>query len=223
MNDLAPAWFVTGTDTEVGKTLASCALLHLLRARHARVAGAKPVAAGLGADGVNEDVAQLRAAGSVRVAPELDNVYALPTPASPHLAAAAAGVRIEIERIEAAVAALRRELDALIVEGVGGLLVPLSDTADGGDLARRLRLPVILVVGLRLGCLNHALLTQEAIAARGLHFAGWIGNQVDPGMALVEANVATLRARLRAPCLGIIPHLTPPDAAQAARHLAWQA
>ncbi len=214
-----PAWFVSGTDTEIGKTLASCALLHALRARHARVVGAKPVAAGLDADGVNDDVRRLRAASTLRVEPALDNPYALPLAASPHLAAAAAGSVIELERIAAAVDALRAAADAVVVEGVGGFLVPLTDTLDGGDLARRLALPVILVVGLRLGCLNHALLSAEAIAARGLVLAGWIGSAIDPAMGLREANVDTLRARLDAPCLGVIPHLPQPDAALAARHL----
>ena len=211
-----PAWFVAGTDTEIGKTLASCALLHALRRRHARVVGAKPVAAGLDADGVNDDVRRLRAASTLRVDAALDNPYALPLPASPHLAAAAAGTRIELERIADAVDALRTAADAVIVEGVGGFLVPLTDTHDGGDLARRLALPVILVVGLRLGCLNHALLSAEAVAARGLPLAGWIGSAVDPAMTLRDANVDTLRARLDAPCLGVIPHLPLP----ASPHLA---
>ena len=216
---LAPAWFIAGTDTEIGKTLAACALLHGLRARHARVVGAKPVAAGTGPDGANEDVVLLRAASTLAVAPDLDNPYLLARPASPHLAAAAQGVRIELDRIDRAVQRLRRDADAVIVEGVGGLLVPLSDTEDGGDLARRLRLPVILVVGLRLGCLNHALLTQEAIAARGLHFAGWIGNVMEPDMAMLDANIGTLRARMRAPCLGVIPRLVHADPVAAARGL----
>ncbi len=219
MSARTPAWFVTGTDTEIGKTLASCALLHALRARAQRVVGAKPVAAGLDADGVNDDVRRLRAASTLRVAPRLDNPYALPRPASPHLAAAEHGVRIELETIAAAVDALRAAADAVVVEGVGGFLVPLGDALDGGDLAQRLALPVVLVVGLRLGCLNHALLSAEAIAARGLRLAGWIGSAVDPTMALREANVETLRERLDAPCLGVIPHLPGADPARAAAHL----
>lgn len=219
MNAGAPAWFVAGTDTEIGKTLASAALLHLLRKRYARVVGAKPVSAGAGADGVNDDVAALRAASNLAVPAELDNPYALAAPASPHIAAAAEGARIDLQRIVDAVTALRHAADAVVVEGVGGFLVPLSATEDGGDLARRLRLPVVLVVGLRLGCLNHALLTQEAIAARGLRLAGWIGNRIDPGLGHAEANIDTLRARLRAPCLGVIGHMDRPDAAVAARAL----
>ena len=208
---LAPAWLVAGTDTEIGKTLVSCALLRRLGARHARVVGAKPVAAGVDSAGVNDDVARLRACSTLRVPPELDNPYCLPEPMSPHAAAARASVSIDLERIA----------DAVIVEGVGGFLVPLSMREDGGDLARRLRLPVILVVGLRLGCLNHALLSQEAIAARGLALAGWVGNQVDPRMLAPQANVDLLRARLRAPCLGIVPHLAQAEADAAATHISW--
>ncbi len=218
-NRPAPAWFVAGTDTEIGKTLVACALLHKLRAKFAHVVGAKPVAAGLEADGINADVAQLRAASNLQVPAELDNPYALREPVSPHLAARAEGRVIDPHRIANAVAQLRLLADAVVVEGVGGLLVPLSDTADGGDLARLLRLPVVLVVGLKLGCLNHALLTQEAIASRGLHFAGWVGNRIDPAMQRADDNLTTLRSRLRAPCLGVIAHMATPDAAQAAHLL----
>ena len=218
-NRSAPAWFVAGTDTEIGKTLVACALLHKLRAKFVHVVGAKPVAAGLEADGINADVAQLRAASNLQVPAELDNPYALREPVSPHLAARAEGRVIDPHRIANAVAQLRLLADAVVVEGVGGLLVPLSDTADGGDLARLLRLPVVLVVGLKLGCLNHALLTQEAIASRGLHFAGWVGNRIDPAMQRADDNLTTLRSRLRAPCLGVIAHMATPDAAQAAHLL----
>nr|WP_288118032.1 dethiobiotin synthase [Thiomonas sp.] len=215
----APAWFVTGTDTEIGKTLVACALLHKLREKYPRVVGAKPVAAGLAPDGTNDDVARLRAASSLQVAPALDNPYALPEPVSPHLAARVARTQIDLQTIDQAVQALRQQADAVVVEGVGGFLVPLSDTEDGGNLAHRLRLPVVLVVGLKLGCLNHALLTQEAIASRGLPLAGWIASCVDPDMLRVDDNIASLRARMRASCLGIIPHMSDPDPALAAQHL----
>ena len=217
--DPAPAWFVAGTDTEIGKTLASCALLHALRARLQRVVGAKPVAAGLDAYGVNDDVRRLRAASTLRVAPELDNPYALPLPASPHLAAAAHGVRIELEPIAAAVDTLRARADAVIVEGVGGFLVPLSDALDGGDLAQRLALPVILVVGLRLGCLNHARLSARAIMGDGCRLLGWIGNRIDPRMDCVEENLATLHAHLPAACLGVLPFDPAPAPPALAPHL----
>ncbi len=215
----APAWFVAGTDTEIGKTLVACALLHKLRTRFTRVVGAKPVAAGLEADGINADVTRLRAASNLQVPAELDNPYALREPVSPHLAARAEGRAIDLHRIAGAVSQLRLLADAVVVEGVGGLLAPLSDTADGGDLARLLRLPVVLVVGLKLGCLNHALLTQEAIATRGLHFAGWVGNRIDPAMLRADDNLTTLRSRLRAPCLGVMAHMAEPDAATAASFL----
>jgi len=199
------AWFVTGTDTGVGKTRASAALLHALRARHARCVGMKPVAAGTDASGVNEDVLALRAAGNVAVPPELDNPVALPDPVSPHIAAERAGRRIEVDTLVAAYRELACRADAVVVEGAGGFLVPLSAEATGGDLAVALGLPVILVIGLRLGCLNHALLTQEAVRARGLALAGWIVNRLDPAMPEQEANLDFLRRRLDAPLLADWP------------------
>ncbi|WP_372525718.1 dethiobiotin synthase [Piscinibacter sp.] len=198
--------FVIGTDTEVGKTLVSCALLHRLRERHAAVVGMKPISAGASGDD-SDDVNQLRAAGSLRVSPELDNPYALPEPLSPHIAARRAGVGIDIELIVARYRRLAALADAVVVEGAGGFCVPLSDTHSGADLAQALGLPVVLVVGLRLGCLNHALLTHEAIRARGLVLAGWVANRIDPAMQAQDDNVATLRARLAAPLLADIPRL----------------
>lgn len=195
------AWFVTGTDTGVGKTRASVALLHALRGRHARCVGMKPVAAGTDADGQNEDVVALRAASNVVVAERLINPVLLHDAVSPHIAARRAGVTIEIDVIVAAWQALAREADAAIVEGAGGFLVPLSETTTGADLAQALGLPVILVVGLRLGCLNHALLTRDAIRARGLPLAGWIVNRLDPTMPEQDANIDYLRAQLAAPLL----------------------
>ena len=199
------AWFVTGTDTGVGKTRASAALLHALRAGHARCVGMKPVAAGTDAGGLNEDVVALRAAGNLAVPDALDNPVALTDPVSPHIAAARAGRRIEVDALVRAYRALAERTDAVVVEGAGGFLVPLSDEATGADLAVALGLPVILVVGLRLGCLNHALLTQEAIRARGLSLAGWIANRLDPSMPEQDANVDFLRRRLGAPRLADWP------------------
>jgi len=209
------AYFITGTDTGVGKTRTSCALIHALRqAGHARVVGMKPVAAGCdwveGQDGhpgqwLNEDVAQLRAASSLRVPPVFDNPYALPDAVSPHIAAQRVDEVIDLAHIEASFHALRQHADAVVVEGAGGFIVPLCETsgdwATSADLAQRLALPVIMVVGLRLGCLNHALLTQEAILSRGLTLAGWVANVVDPDMPAQEANLATLQARIQAPLL----------------------
>lgn len=202
---MSRGWFVTGTDTGVGKTRASVALLHALRARHARCVGMKPVAAGTDAEGHNDDVLALRAASSVAVAPSLDNPVLLPDPVSPHIAAARAGRAIDIAAIVAAHRALAGAADAVVVEGAGGFLVPLSDRHTGADLAAALGLPVILVVGLRLGCLNHALLTRDAIAARGLVLAGWIVNRLDPAMPEQEANLDYLRAQLPAPLLAHWP------------------
>ncbi|HEY1392382.1 MAG TPA: dethiobiotin synthase [Methylibium sp.] len=206
---MSPAWFVTGTDTGIGKTRASCALLHALRrAGHAAV-GMKPVAAGTepGADGsrINEDVQALREASALRVPAELDNPVLLDAATSPHIAARRARRCIELAPLAAACAALRERAGAVVVEGAGGFCVPLSDTETGADLATLLGLPVILVVGLRLGCLNHALLTQEAIAARGLRLAGWVANRIDPHMQAQDENLEFLRTRLRAPMLADWP------------------
>lgn len=213
------AYFVTGTDTGVGKTRTSCALIHALRrAGHARVVGMKPVAAGCdwvpGVDGhpgewLNEDVAQLRAASSLKVPSAFDNPYALPDAVSPHIAARNEGVVIDIGHIEASFHALSQHTDAVVVEGAGGFIVPLHEApgqfATSADLATRLRLPVILVVGLRLGCLNHALLTQEAISRRGLTLAGWVANVMDPDMPEQAGNLATLQQQLQAPLLAHWP------------------
>ena len=208
------AYFVTGTDTGVGKTRTSCALIHALRRDHQRVVGMKPVAAGCdwieGVDGhpgqwLNEDVVALRAASSLKVPPAFDNPYALPDAVSPHIAARNAGAVIDIGHIEASFHALRQHADAVVVEGAGGFIVPLHEApgefVSSADLAQRLRLPVIMVVGVRLGCLNHALLTQDSIVSRGLSLAGWVANVVEADMPEQAANLATLRDRLRAPML----------------------
>lgn len=213
--------FVTGTDTEVGKTLISSALLLQLRKHHARVVGMKPVAAGTvvtpeGED--NEDVMALRACGSIRVPRELDNPYCLPLPMSPHLAARAAGVRIELPLLVDRYRQLAAQADAVVVEGAGGFFVPLNERETGADLAQALQLPVLLVVGLRLGCLNHALLTAEAIRARGLTLAGWVANRIDPQMSSQDDNIAYLQARLGAPMWADVPRMDEP----APRHIGWQ-
>jgi dethiobiotin synthetase len=207
--------FVTGTDTGVGKSLASAALLHALARHHARVVGMKPVAAGAGLHGgrlANEDAVLLRAASTVAVPPELDNPVLLPEPLSPHIAAARAGVRIQIPTIVQSYRQLAARADAVVVEGAGGLHVPLSDTETGADLAQALGLPMVLVVGLRLGCLNHAALTLDAIRARGLALAGWVANRIDPHMLAPEDNIAWLRQRLGVPLLAELPHQPRPDA-----------
>jgi dethiobiotin synthetase len=206
--------FVTGTDTGVGKTLVSAALLHALARRHPRVVGMKPVAAGLVRQGegwVSEDVLALRAASTVVVPPALDNPVALPEPLSPHLAAARAGRRISVAELLAAQRALLAYADVVLVEGAGGWRVPLNDTETLADLAVAMAAPVVLVVGLRLGCLNHALLSAEAIQADGLRLAGWVANGIDPAMHCRDENIATLQRRLVAPLLGVLPWLDAPD------------
>ncbi|CAA2105224.1 dethiobiotin synthase [Variovorax paradoxus] len=215
-------WFVTGTDTGIGKTLVSSAMLSLLAGSGLRAVGMKPVAAGLeeaGGQWRNEDVDRLQAAGNVDAPLALRCPYLLRAPMSPHLAAREEGVRIALARIRSAFDALATRADAVVVEGVGGFCVPFCDDFDSADLAVALGLPVVLVVGLRLGCLNHALLSAEAIRARGLVLAGWVASMVDPSMLAPQANLQTLRARLGAPLLGVVPHLPQPDAAQAARHI----
>lgn len=217
------ACFVTGTDTEVGKTLISGAILHALGQLGVRAAGMKPVAAGADLiDGVwhNDDADALAAAASVALPPELATPYLLRTPAAPHIAAALDEVAIDPAHILACFNQITQLADAVVVEGVGGFRVPLTDEFDTADLAQQLALPVVLVVGLRLGCISAALLTAEAIAARGLTLAGWVGNGIDPALAYAEDNVAVLSDRLwsqfGAPLLGCVPRLAVPSAAAAA-------
>ena len=184
-------YFVTGTDTGVGKTLASCALLHAFRAAGHSAAGMKAVSAG------GDDAERLARAGAHRVVCP----YALNIPVSPHIAARREGVRIDPGRIREAL--LEISADIAIVEGVGGFFVPLDEDLLVSDLARQLALPVIVVVGMRLGCLNHALLTFDAVRRSGLELAGWIASCIDPEMICLEENLATLS--LRAPLIGTIP------------------
>lgn len=213
---MTQAYFITGTDTGVGKTFATCALLHRLAGQGLRVAAMKPVAAGLDAAGLNEDVELLRAAANVRCARDLMNPYALRSPVAPHLAAAEEGLEIRFAPILAAFETLANQVDILLVEGIGGFRVPLGPDGDSADLALAMDLPLILVVGLRLGCINHALLTVEAIQARGLRLAGWVGNCVDPVMARREENLAALAGDIDAPLLGVLPWMDRPDPAVAA-------
>ena len=183
----------------------------------------KPIAAGAmpGPEGpANEDALLLQAESSTRHPYALVNPWLFEPAIAPHIAAAEAGIAIDASRIVAAHAKLRESADVVLAEGAGGFLVPLDATRSIAELPGLLGMEVILVVGLRLGCLNHALLTCEAIAARGLTLAGWVGNRVDPAFARVDANVETLRARIAAPCLGIVPWMAKPDVAAAANHLA---
>lgn len=211
--------FVTGTDTGVGKTLCSAAILHALKHAGARAAGMKPVAAGaVWRDGGwrNEDTDLLMAEAGVALPQALVTPLLLREPAAPHIAAALEDVTIDPTLLLDRYAALAERVDAVVVEGVGGFRVPLVDGFDMADFAQRLGLPVVMVVGLRLGCLSHALLTAEAIEARGLALAGWIGNTIDPAMPHLADNIATLRRGLPAPLLGVVPHLPASGASMAA-------
>ncbi|MBB6365175.1 dethiobiotin synthetase [Xanthomonas sacchari] len=217
-----PAFYVTGTDTGIGKTIASTALLHALRARGQRAVGMKPVASGCTREAEgwrNEDALALQEASAPRPRYDDLNPYALPLPLAPELAAADAGVQLELAPIAAAFERLRAQADVVVVEGVGGWAAPLSASLDQADLARALRLPVVLVVGLRLGCLNHARLSAAAIAADGLQCIGWIGNEIDPAMERIDDNMAMLRTRLPMPCWGRLPYRPQPQAEQLAAQL----
>lgn len=209
--------FVTGTDTDVGKTLIAAALLRLCVARGWRSVGMKPVAAGCSRDAQgawrNADVDQLLAAGNLPVDSAAINPYRFKEAIAPHLAALHEAVRIEPHVLHATWQCLAGQAEAVIVEGAGGFMVPLTDGPAPedryglDDFAAELQLPVVLVVGMRLGCLNHALLTQAAIQARGLPLAGWVANRVASQMNCFEENLAILQHRLQAPLLGVVPHL----------------
>jgi len=212
-------FFVTGTDTGVGKTLVACALLRAFVAQGLTAVGMKPVASGAELRAgilVNEDVEQLVAAGNVTAPREHVNPYCFVPPIAPHVAASQAGTTMDLERIEHSWRELSARAQVVVVEGVGGFCVPLGPEIDTAGLAQRLALPVVLVVGMRLGCLNHALLSAEAIAARGLKLAGWVANHVDPHMSAAEENVHALEERIAAPLLARIPHAAAPDAGKIA-------
>jgi dethiobiotin synthetase len=218
--------FVTGTDTEVGKTHISAALLHWCALQGWRSAGFKPVAAGMEQqDGrwVNADVQLLRQASSVPLTEHEVGPCQLRAACAPHLAAAQEGRGIDFDSLLHAARHLARKADVLVIEGVGGFVVPLDTQRDTSDLAQALGLPVVLVVGLRLGCLNHALLTAQSIQARGLQLAGWVGNTVDPAMSWIEDNLDTLRQMLwtrhGAIALGHVPRLPEPSPRAILHHL----
>lgn len=202
---MTKSWFVAGTDTEIGKTFVTAALIHTARRAGMTVLGMKPIAAGaelIGGEWINEDAARLRSAGSFDPGLALLNPVCLKSPIAPHIASAEEGIVIEDAPILEAYRALCAQADAVFVEGVGGFRVPLGSDRDTADLAVAFGLPVILVVGMRLGCINHALLTAEAIRARGLHLAGWVANQIDPAMLRFEQNVHAVAQRIDAPMLG---------------------
>lgn len=197
-------FFVTGTDTGIGKTTVSCGLLHAFAAQGKKVIGMKPVASG-SENGQWMDVEHLLAASNVRVSRRQINPYAFEQPIAPHIAAQQIGKEIDLLVIHQAYRKLSIKADFVIVEGAGGFLVPINPQQNGADLAQRLDLPVIMVVGMRLGCLNHALLTTQAICSAGLILAGWVANCIDPEMVAVAENISTLERQLDCPLLGILP------------------
>lgn len=214
--------YVTGTDTGIGKTVVSCALLHALRKQDLRAVGMKPVASGcerIAGQWRNDDALRLQAASNP-VSDYVDiNPYALPLPLAPELAARDAGIDVELPLITQAYARLAQQADAVVVEGVGGWAAPLAAELEQADVVRTLQLPVILVVGLRLGCLNHARLSARAIAADGCQLLGWIGNAIDPDMVAAADVQQLLQQRLQAPCFGRLHYCENPDAAEVSQSL----
>lgn len=206
--------FITGTDTHVGKTLVSCALIHAFRARGGQVAGMKPVASGSEATSLglrNADALALQQAANVQAVYASINPYCFAPAIAPHLAARQAAVAIEMPVLQRAYRQLAEQAAVVIVEGAGGWRVPLEPRGYLSDFPEALRMDVVLVVGLRLGCLNHAVLTADAIQAGPCRLAGWVGNLIDPQFACLQDNLATLHERLAAPCLGVLPYVPKPD------------
>lgn len=196
------AFFITGTDTDIGKTHVACELIRQYVAQGLKVVGMKPVAAGCElVDGkwLNEDVQRLTSASNVEAPLALINPYCFNEPIAPHLAAEKAGVEINIAKIVQAYHQLAKIADVVIVEGAGGFLVPLNAQDSLADLAEALDIPVILVVGMKLGCINHSLLTVEAIKARHLTLHGWVANQIDPQMQFITENMQTITKQLKLP------------------------
>lgn len=218
-----PAFFVTGTDTEIGKTTIAAGLLHAARSAGLSTAAAKPVASGCEptAQGLrNGDALALLGQCSLALAYEQVNPLAFAPAIAPHLAAREAGVELSAARLHEAVReVLALQADFTLVEGAGGWRVPLQGRENLSDLARLLALPVVLVVGVRLGCINHALLSAETILGDGLALAGWVANLVDPATSRLEENLATLAERLPAPCLGRVPRLEEATPAAVAAYL----
>lgn len=208
-----PSCFLTGTDTEIGKTHAACTLLHHWRQAGLSAAGYKPVAAGglfEAGELINEDAARLLAASTPGPKLREINPVCLQAAIAPHIAAVEEGCSISLASLLEGYEALQEKHQRVVVEGVGGFRVPLGENFDTADLAQALGLPVVLVVGLRLGCLNHAILSAEAIAARRLRLFGWIANTLSPEMPRLKENFEALEKRLPAPCLGLLPWGLPP-------------
>jgi len=207
-------FFITGTDTEVGKTFVTLGLMTALKKRNLTVFGMKPVASGcvLTKEGLrNEDAEQIQQLNDIEVPYEQINPYAFAPAIAPHLAAAKAGEIIELDKIALCHKALTLLADAHVVEGIGGWRVPLGDNQSTSDLVHRLGLPVILVVGMRVGCINHALLTAEAIRADGAHLQAWVANQLEPDYPNLTPTVECITSKLSAPMLGLVPFMETVD------------
>lgn len=207
---MSRGFFVTGTDTGVGKTWISAALLHAFNRQGLKTVAMKPVASGCTQTPAglrNDDAVLLQQTASVALDYDDINPYAFEPPVAPHLAARQSGIKIEPSRIKSGFDQLLAHGDLAIVEGVGGWQVPVNDDETMADVAGLLGLPVVLVVGMRLGCINHALLTMEAIERSALPVAGWIANVIDPGMAYLDENIDALRERIPALFMGNIPYM----------------
>ena len=214
--------FVTGTDTGIGKTLTTCALICRLARQGLAVAGMKPVAAGAmlhNGQWHNEDTDAILRTANVSLPPEKITPCLLQEAASPHISAQMEKTAVSWPRIRDCYTEISQQADAVIVEGVGGFMAPLSEHDTVADLAVQFGLPVILVVGLRLGCLNHALLTAESILSRNLRLAGWIANCIDPAMRHGAENITLLEQRIPAPRLATIPYIRNASAREAANFL----
>ncbi len=203
-------YFITGTDTDVGKTWISLGIIEALKQQGKKVGVMKPVSAGCQqtADGLrNNDALLLQQHSNVELNYDLINPYAFEPAIAPHIAAANTGIRVDIETLYQSLQTIEQQSDCVVVEGAGGWLVPLNDFQTMADLAKRFELPVILVVGMQLGCLNHALLSVQAIRATGLPLVGWVANQISAEMNCLDENIETLQQMIDAPMLGQIPHL----------------
>ena len=212
-------YFITGTDTGIGKTVVTLCLMRWLQGRGLRVAAMKPVASGCERtlDGLrNEDALKLQQQASMPLDYEAVNPYAFEPPIAPHIAARQAGEKIRIDIIRRGMQQLAGDADIVCVEGVGGWLVPLNGRETVADLAISLGLGVVMVVGMRLGCLNHALLSARAIEASGAPLAGWVANCMPPAADYLEDNISTLKSMICAPLLGVVPALRAPAASQVA-------
>ncbi len=220
---MSVAYFITGTDTDAGKTTVAAGLLHAARLSGLSTAAGKPVASGsvITPQGMrNADALALQAECSLELGYDDINPFTFEPAIAPHLAAREAGVSLTVNALlQPMRRLLERNADFTLIEGAGGWRVPLADQSNLSDLAMGLGLPVILVVGVRLGCINHALLTAEAIAQDGLQLAGWVANIVDPKTSRLEENLATLSERLPAPCIGRVPRLKKASAEAVAEHL----